>query len=66
MIGNVQKLTDFLDAHKNITFKFSSSSNRSAWAMLSPRFTVILTAGCDRPSGLDNSVALNPNLQTAQ
>jgi len=51
--------------HEIMTFQFSSSSNRSAWAICSPRFTAILTLGCETPSFLDSLVAPNPNLLTA-
>ncbi|MCP4626627.1 MAG: enoyl-CoA hydratase/isomerase family protein [bacterium] len=56
----------FGDAHKIITFCPFISSNCIALAIFSPRFTEMLTDGCETPSFFDSSVVLIPNLLTAQ
>ena len=56
----------FGDAHKIITFYSFISLTCLALAIFSPRFTEILTDGCETPSFLDNSVVLKPGFLTAQ
>ena len=56
----------FGDAHKIITFYTFISLSCLALAIFSPRFTEILTDGCETPSFLDNSVVLKPSFLTAQ
>ncbi len=56
----------FEDAHKIITFYPFISSNCMALAIFSPRFTEMLTDGCETPSFFDSSVVLIPNLFTAK
>jgi len=53
-------------SYKIITFYPFISSNCMALAIFSPRFTEMLTDGCETPSFFDSSVVLISNLLTAQ
>jgi hypothetical protein len=54
------------DAHKIIIFYFWISFSCKTFAICSPRFTEILTDGCETPSFFDSSVALKSIFLIAQ